>query len=258
LRLQVEVLLRGSEWFGDDEGPVGCEGGTEEAADNDFSRMLVQTKTGQELGDGGLYRLSYFRWVWEPAAENEVSVVTKADSAGIDLTLWAVGGGGVEESSVMEQKRGVLRRWLHRMWYDRLCRDAKRFIQIQQKLKNLDEIKKDVDAVADCLVRARRSTWCEWNDGSRLFFWRWPECWREEARDGARFYHTSWPPQKPIARKIKADTEYQQDLLDAKIEKIITRRYVRPLRPGETVHISIPNFAVDKGTNDIRAGMEQH
>jgi hypothetical protein len=152
----------------------------------------------------------------------------------------------------MEIKRGVMRKWLHRIWYDRLCKDARRFIALQEKSKDLDNLRKDSEAVADCLIRARRSTWFEWDDGSRLFFWRWPECWREEAQDGARFYHTSWPPQKPVACKIKAETEVQQDLLDAKLEKLITRRYLHPLKKGEVVHVSIPYLAVKKGSDGIR------
>jgi hypothetical protein len=186
--------------------------------------LLVQTQSGQKIGDGGLYRLSSFQWVcWEPASENDVSVATKSDSSGIDLNMWAVGGGGVEESSVMEQRRrAVVRRLLHRIWYDQLCKDARKLMAIQEKLKDLEGLKRDSEAVIDCLTHARRSKWFEWNDGSRLFFWRWPECWREEAMDGARFYHTSWPPRnKPVARKIQADTEAKQDLLDAKIEKLM-------------------------------------
>jgi hypothetical protein len=252
LRLQVAVLLRSSEWFGDGNGPVGIKTDSTGATMNEFSRLLVQTKSGLQIGDGGLFRLTYFQWVWEPASENEVLVATKSDSAGIDLSLWAVGGGGVEELSVMEQKRGVLRRLLHRMWYDKLCRSARKFIQIQGKLKDLDALRLDSDAISDCLTRARRSTWFVWDDRSRLFFWRWPECWREEARDGARFYHTSWPPRKPTARKIQAVTEVQQDMLDAKIEKLIARRYIRPVRPGEVIHVSIPYLGVEKGDDNVR------
>jgi hypothetical protein len=162
LRLQVEVLLRSSAWFGDNNGPVGIKTESTEAIMNEFSRLLVQTKSGLQIGDGGLFRLNYSRWrVWEPASANEVSVATKSDSAGINLSLWAVGGGGVDESSVMEQKRGILRRLLHRIWYDKLCRSARVFMPIQEKLKDLNTLKQDREAIYDCLTRARRLTWFE-------------------------------------------------------------------------------------------------
>jgi hypothetical protein len=38
-----------------------------------------------------------------------------------------------------------------------------------------------------------------------------------------------------VAHKVKAESEAHQDLLDAKIEKLIVRRYLRPLKEGEYV-----------------------
>ena len=36
----------------------------------------------------------------------------------------------------------------------------------------------DLDAGCECLDRAGWSSWWEWRNGSRLFFWRWPEAYR--------------------------------------------------------------------------------
>ena len=52
------------------------------------------------------------------------------------------------------------------------------------------------DAIADCITRAVNSTWWDWSDGSRLFFWRWPDPWRLEARDGAKSYRMAEPPHR--------------------------------------------------------------
>jgi hypothetical protein len=71
---------------------------------NEFSRLLLQTKIQDEVGDTGLFRFSYFRWVWEPASDGEVTVATKADDAGIGRSLWAVGG----NASGMEEAREVM------------------------------------------------------------------------------------------------------------------------------------------------------
>jgi hypothetical protein len=138
---------------------------------NEFSRLLVHTKTGQQIGHGGLYRLSHFKWVWEPASENDILIATKTDSVGIDrLTLWDVGGGGVDESSVMEKRRATIRRWLHRVWYDCLCASANNYLRIRGNIDDLAALNIDELAIKDCLLRARRLMWFEWNDGSRLFF----------------------------------------------------------------------------------------
>jgi hypothetical protein len=63
---------------------------------------------------------------------------------------------------------------------------------------------------------------------------------------------TSWRPRKPVARKIQAESEEQQKMLDEKLETLIKKRYLRPMRHGEKIHVSIPYMTIDKGTKDIR------
>jgi hypothetical protein len=110
----------------------------------------------------------------------------------------------------------------------------------------------DEEAITDCLLRSKRSDWWNWSDGSRLYFWRWPECWQCEARDGAKAFHLSWPRRRPVARKVVAASQWHQDKMDEKIEVLIDRRYIRPLRKGEVMHVSTPNFPVDKTASDVR------
>jgi hypothetical protein len=59
-------------------------GGSREIAVNELSQLILRTQAFKEIGDTGLFRLSYFRWVWEPQSLNEISVATKADDAGVD------------------------------------------------------------------------------------------------------------------------------------------------------------------------------
>jgi hypothetical protein len=220
---------------------------------NEFSRLLLQTKIQEEVGDTGLFRLSYFRWVWEPASEGEVTVATKADDAGINRSLWAAGG----DSSGMEEARELIRRVLHRAWYRRLEEEAKNYYRARLALARQDGVRKsdldkDKEAIDDCLMRSRRSTWWDWGDGSRLYFWRWLECWQEEARNGAKPFHVSRPPRRPVARKICPETPWHQDRIDEKIGKLIERRYLRKPREGQPVQVSIPYFPVQKGEDDAR------
>jgi hypothetical protein len=146
---------------------------------NEFSRLLLQTKIQDEVGDTGLFRLSYFRWVWEPASEGEVMVATKVDDTGIYISLWAVGG----NASRMEEAKEVMWRAFHRVWYRRLSKEAAKYYCAKSEAMaktclGREDLIKDKEAIEDCLMRSQRSTWWEWTDGSRLYFWRWPECWR--------------------------------------------------------------------------------
>jgi hypothetical protein len=145
--------------------------------------------------------------VWEPQSENEISVATKADDAGINKSLWAVGG----DAPGMEESREKMRRFLHRVWYLRLWEEANSYLEWRKALKGAEKISenechRDEVAIEDCLRRSRGSTWWEWADGSRLHYWRWPACWLAEACDGAKAYHTSVPPRRPVARKIEPES----------------------------------------------------
>jgi hypothetical protein len=222
LRLFVETLLKVSPWRARGKYLVIPIEDDSTRLRNDFSRMLVQTKTAEMLGESGLFRLSYFRWVWEPQTENEISTATKSDDAGVNKSLWAVGG----DAPGMEESREKLRRCLFRVWYLRLWQEANGSLSWRKLMKDAgtiseNEYKRDKIAIQDCLQRSRGSNWWEWADGSQLYYWQWPECWRSEARDGARAYHPSVPPRKPVAQKVKADSPEQQHMIEAKVKKLI-------------------------------------
>ena len=100
----------------------------------------------------------------------------------------------------------------------------------------------------DCLTRCLNSTWWSWDHGSRLFFWRWPQVWREEARDGAMGFHTSFPrprlhfPQVPIQEQWIKEKDME------KLEKLLRRGYIHP----GACRTTVPRFPVPKGSDDIR------
>jgi hypothetical protein len=250
LRLQVEFLLRSATWMNSSGQRLVEE--TEQfptTPTSDLSRLLVQTKGSTQIGETGLFRLSYFAWVWEPKTKDEVSTATKADDAEINRAIWAVGG----EGTGLERKRETIRRFLHNQWYARLKIEAEAFLVVSKLESSDTEYRADSEAVAECLLRSKRSSWWEWLDGSRLYFWRWPKCWRLEARDGARAFHTSWPIRRPHARQVPVQDDWMKRKHDEKIEKIIARRYIAPLQAGQRVHVGIPNFPVKKGDDDTRA-----
>jgi hypothetical protein len=142
LRIPVAFLLRSSKWLGKEAVIHEDKSTNVWLPDNDLSTLLLQTKAQHEVGETGLFRLSYFRWVWEPTSEGEVTVATKADGAGIDKSLWAVG----DEAPRMEEARETMRRAFHRAWYNRLWKEAMEYYRCREALPQRGVI----DAVELC------------------------------------------------------------------------------------------------------------
>lgn len=159
-----------------------------------LGKPLVRAAELESLSDGGsLRRMEYFAWVWDTQRE-EVTVATRDDDAEANRALWAVGGSGAG----MESAREVLRNFMFGWWRRRLCKEAVQWLKSPWAQIEIDENR---NAIRDCITRCANSTWWDWSDGSRLLFWRWPEAWRQEARDGARGHHMSYPePRKYSGR----------------------------------------------------------
>jgi len=46
------------------------------------------------------------------------------------------------------------------------------------------ELRRDLSAGREVLIRVTRSSWWDWDQGSALLFWRWPGYFGTFARDG--------------------------------------------------------------------------
>jgi hypothetical protein len=113
-------------------------------------------------------------------------VANKADKAQVDLSLWAVQGMDTE----MEQHRNVLRTFFLRCWRRRLYLEAMHWLKTAGRVT----YSQNVEPLRDALERAMKANWWQSIDRSRIIFWRWPPCWRREARDGAITFHKIYPP----------------------------------------------------------------
>ena len=100
---------------------------------------------------------------------------------------------------------------------------------------------------SDALVRALRSSWWEWEDGSAPFYWRWPAWYQPFIRDGIGFPFCRSPPKYMTPQKPIVD-EDRKKLVVAKLGKVLDRRY---LVKG-TVKSLTAFFDVPKGKCDIR------
>lgn len=166
---------------------------------------------------------------------------TRADDAPIDFAIWSWPNESERESNA----RNLMRFSCHSFWRLNLTREAALWLYTSPN-SIPRELRINKAAIVDCLTRAANSTFWDWADGSRLFFWRWKHWWKS-ARDGERLFHEA-PPPKWMGHSLPAPTEHYELLLRKKEEKLLHRRY---LELG-FVDCVVPRFGVPKGDDDIR------
>jgi hypothetical protein len=202
LQKSVEFILSTFLWLGLDSGHILQEDNASLARKKpnesfsywefDWARIrspFVGVPGSEAIPDSPVERLAYFGWVWEPGDALNVSTATKANDAEANLALWNVGGDGPG----MEHARSTLRNWLHLRWWRAMTSEATCWLRNQGVADGHEQWQCSRDAIADCITWAANSTWWDWSDGSCLFFWRWPDPWHLEARDGAKSYRMAKP-----------------------------------------------------------------
>ena len=110
------------------------------------------------------------------------------------------------------------------------------------------EIELDIKAARDCITRATKASPWNWNNGSRLFFWRWGE-FELEARDGDRVFVQAKLPKcqdKQTAPKDKRTL----DLVREKLSDVRKKGYIS--KEKIKVKSVTSFFDVPKGNEDIR------
>ena len=132
-------------------------------------------------------------------------------------------------------KRSVVRSW-RRYYVRRVSADEAYFDH------DLDR-----QAAADCLRYVAQATWWEWDGGSRLFFWRWPESVRQPARDGFKSFIRGPLPHYRVPQRKEKDEASKQKMIP-KLVKVVNRGYMIPC----TVKSLTSYFHVKKGDDDIR------
>ena len=99
----------------------------------------------------------------------------------------------------------------------------------------------------DALLRALKSSWWEWEDGSAPFYWRWPMWYHTFIRDGIAFPFKRAPPKYMVPQRSTKDSRRNLMIVN-KLEKVLDRRYM-----GVGIVKSLTAFFdVPKGTEDIR------
>ena len=116
-----------------------------------------------------------------------------------------------------------------------------------QNIANHPGSSSDIKAGRECVEKASGATWWEWNEGSRLFFWRWPDRARTWARSGQPHMLLRDLPrfQKP---QKKPATQRDRTLVAEKVGRVRSKGYIAPGPVKSLTHY----FYVPKGESDIR------
>ncbi|KAL7532942.1 hypothetical protein ACHAXR_006517 [Thalassiosira sp. AJA248-18] len=159
----------------------------------------------------------------------------QADGAEVDLSQWAEPEG--IETPERARARVVLRRFAAKWWAYHQEQVAMRWIKSQGNRAT----KEDIDAINDCIRRAKGTTYWSWDRGSRIFFWKIPPEWREDFRDGVRFWKLTKPP-KGYLKNMEAPSREAELVTRLKIFKLKFQYYIDQ---AET-NLLIPRFIVPK------------
>ena len=104
---------------------------------------------------------------------------------------------------------------------------------------------KHLIAARECIGRAAETSWWKWDKGSRPFFWRWPEEFMMDVRDGIKPWISKSLPQYKAKKHKGSQNE------DKVIEKVNKVREAQYISEG-LVYSTIDVFDVPKGDEDIR------
>lgn len=95
--------------------------------------------------------------------------------------------------------------------------------------------------------RVGRATWWEWAGGSSLWYWRWPEEYRDRAQFGLRIHQEGKAPRNRRGQQTIKDPDLL-DKIKRKVLKVVDRDYIGP---GSVVSL-MDYFDVPKGEDDVR------
>lgn len=141
-----------------------------------------------------------------------------------------------------------LRRFALQIW-KRLVRSDfdKWYREIGKHGLNPTQIFKDGLSACD---KAERSSWWEWDEGSAIFFWRWPEDYQNQVRIGIPPMFEGRPPSNQ-SRQPPYDCQETQEMVKKKVMKVLNKGYIKRTNK-ESIKAFMFMFHVPKGDDDIR------
>ena len=199
--------------------------------------------------------------------EHDLAKAVKADDAEVPVHLWddciCQGPTGISRPSAgwvygapnntHRSSLAMLRNLMMRVYRRRLLKDCLTFLRdthgdkwtTKQRSKNR-RLLADLEAMQEILWRATRNDWFEYPSGSRLIFSRFPQKYRNLARDGVPIFFVG--PAPSSMRPQRHMEEDERKTLAEKLKKVIDKRYI--IVPPEKLKSLIMYFGVPKGVVD--------
>ena len=213
----------------------------------DFVDRQISNKREKKMVDSNVTTQAESNQVVKAAIHNLKAA--RADDAEVPKWMWNdridnLLKGRVERTILDKALEIIREKFGHRIWVRRVVEsfwswrrgDSKHALEIAS-----------LEGGMDAMRQATCSSWWEWDQGSRIHFWRWPEEYLETARDGVKTRFKSVPPHWVVPQKTPSD-ERKAKLMKGKIQKVLDRGYIGPGRVTSLMNV----FDVPKGEDDIR------
>ena len=182
----------------------------------------------------------------------------KADDAKVEVDMWneaAIACFGIPFS---DKDHGQLFNWLRQLMLTRFKRNALRSFVLYMAITHgwqteevigagSAEFVADYEAGIEALNRVGGSSFWNWDDGSSIFFWRWPKEIMQECRDGCNIFVKGRLPCYTRKQRMPPDpSDFAK--VAAKIKVVRDKQYICK----GSVKSLTSFFAVPKGDSDIR------
>ena len=192
------------------------------------------------------------------APKNTVTAkASKSDDAGVPYWLWDQEVLSIYPDNISDRKRAaILKSFNHtreamlRHWRWKVRKDFNEWFA-KTDIKDPKTLALVKERGADCIRRAELASWWNWDGGSSLFFWRWPEIYQKDVLFGGPVRFDKEPV--PWFQRAK-DPQADQDVgkMRGKLEKVIQRGYIILVNKEELISL-LNVFFVKKGDDDLRA-----
>ena len=156
---------------------------------------------------------------------------------------------GEERRAEVARALNVLRRFGLRLWKRNVRSSFGKWLRQRTSIWDAD-YQAMRRAGWDVCRRADGASCWDWDAGSALMFWRWPEAYQRESWEGVPPRFVGDPP---TSKSLQPPYEVKEVMLkvSAKLQKVLERRYIEVVRDSELESYMFM-FDVPKGESDVR------
>jgi hypothetical protein len=236
---------------GDIQGSLGKKKHRKDTVTQQMENSRNQVPTGVDDRSEGMVGI-------ERETLHTVSVkATKSDDAPAPIHLFddrifkALGIGNaesVEATTALE----VLRRFSLRVWKRKVRSSFSAWLRgYQRSTEGLGTVDQGmIRAGWDACRRADGASCWDWDVGSALLFWRWPEAYQRESWEGVAPRFVAEAPTSKSPQPAYDDEEVRKKV-SLKLQKVLDRRYIEVV-PDIELASYMYMFDVPKGDSDVR------